>query len=433
MRVLISHAYSIENKGDAALLDVLVSDIRRQYGEDTQIDILTIDKIEPGETFSGVPLHEAFMYYALNLPKTRVGKLLYAIWIMSYTNAWALTRRGIKLPLPKHLKDVADLYTQADMVITVGGGYFRTSGDFVTFVNLLLMLHPLRFAEILAKPTYLYTMSIGPFYHDIERRMVKRRFHNAGLILIREDTSLKLLENMGVTANVVRSVDSGFLFAGKESVRLHERLNIESSQELVGVTARKWLDAKSQEAYETELASALDAIIERHHVQVVFIPQVTSVHNSDDDRNVSRSIAARMQHVSQVHVMEDDYTHYDVKAMYDELDYIIGTRFHSVIFSLTSYVPAIAIEYEHKTSGIMRDLDLSKWTLKIEDVRSTKITDLFDELTKQKQEYVAHLRAVLPGYIQQAQGAIKLVDKAYRAQDSRSSNVEIVDDTEPRQ
>lgn len=430
--MLISHAYSIENKGDAALLDVLVSDIRRQYGEDTQIDILTIDKIEAGATFSGVLLHEAFMYYALNLPKNRIGKLLYALWMMSYTNAWALTRRSIKLPLPKHLKDVADLYTQADLVITVGGGYFRTSGDFVTFVNLLLMLHPLRFAEILAKPTYLYTMSVGPFYHDVERWLVKRRFRSAGLILIREDTSLKLLKDMGITANAVRSVDSGFLFDSKESVRLREKLNIEGNQELVGVTARKWLDVKSQEAYETELASALDTIIDRHHVQVVFIPQVTSVHNSDDDRHVSRSIAARMQHASEVHVMEDEYTHYDVKAMYDELDYIIGTRFHSVIFSLTSYVPAIAIEYEHKTSGIMRDLNLSKWTLKIEDVRATKITELFDDLTQQKQEYVTHLKAVLPSYIQQAQAAIKLVDEAYRARDSHSSNAEILDDTKPQ-
>ena len=416
MRVLISHAYSTENKGDAALLDVLVGDIRRQYGSDTAIDILTIDEIAEGAMFADAPLHEAFMYYALNRPRTRIGKLVYATMMMSYTLLWAWVYRllRVQLPLPGRIREVARLYLQSDMVITVGGGYFRTSGDMVTFVNLLLMLHPLRLAELLRKPTYLYTMSVGPFYHDIERRLVAARFRHAGLVLIREDTSLDLLRSIGVEQNVRRAVDSGFAFRADESVGLRTHIGVDASRTLVGVTARKWMDAAAQDHYEQAMADALDGIVERHNVDIVFIPQVTSTHNHDDDRQVSRSIASRMTHVSEVHVMEDEYTHRDVKAMYNELDYIIGTRFHSVIFSLTSYVPAIAIEYEHKTSGIMRDLDLSRWTLKIEDVRADKIETLFDELVAHGDDYKAQLEARLPAYIARAEEAIVLVDEQYR-------------------
>lgn len=425
VRVIISHAYSIENKGDAALLEVLVQDIRRQYGQATHVDILTIDEVESTATFAGAPLHKAFMYYALNSPRSRLGKLLYALTMIPYTTAWAWlrTRFQVTLPLSMTLRSVADMYEQADMVITVGGGYFRTSGTFVTFINLLLMLHPLAFARMLQTPTYLYTMSVGPFYSGVERWLVARQFAQLPLILIREDTSVKLLKSMGITDNVQRSVDSGFLFESTSDVKLRHVLRIEDDRPLVGVTARKWLDVASQNAYEQELASALDSIIATHHVDVVFIPQVTSTHNHDDDREVSRSIASRMAQSERVHVMEDDYTHHDVKAMYDSLDYIIGTRFHSVIFSLTSRVPAIAVEYEHKTSGIMRDLSLSKWTLKIESVQAERITELFARLIEERKQYVEQLDRVLPPYIAQAADAISYVADSYAslAREERST------------
>lgn len=416
MRVLITHAYSTENKGDAALLDVLIQDIHRQYGADCMVDILTIDKVSPGTRFADTPLHQAFMYYALNSPKTRVGKLLYASTMMSYTLIWASCVRhlGIRLPLPRTWSDVMRRYETADIIITVGGGYFRTGGDVVTFINLLLMLHPLKLAEIIKKPTFLYTMSVGPFYSNFEKMLVKSRFKRASLILIREDISMKLLASMGISQNVTRSVDSGFLFQGVEPAKLRAQLDIADDTQLVGVTARKWLNQTAQEQYEIELAQALDVIIASHSVEVVFIPQVTSIHNNDDDRQVSRSIAARMKHATQVHVMEDDYSHTAVKAMYDELDYIIGTRFHSVIFSLTSYVPAIAIEYEHKTSGIMNDMKLGQWTLKIEDVKSATITALFDALVEGRDEYADHLKKVLPAYVERASEAIELVDAKYQ-------------------
>jgi colanic acid/amylovoran biosynthesis protein len=188
----------------------------------------------------------------------------------------------------------------------------------------------------------------------------------------------------------------------------------------VGVTVRKWLDADAQERYELAVSRALDKIIQQYNVDVVFIPQVTSIYNNDDDREVSRAIFMRMKHQKRTHVMDGDYTHYDVKSMYDSLDFIIGTRFHSVIFSLTSFVPAIAIEYEHKTGGIMRDLGLSQWALKIENVTEKDLTQLFAQLIKDEAKYRGTLKKVIPPYAARAADAIKQVDAAYRSLPPRS-------------
>lgn len=424
MKVLITHAYSTENKGDAALLDVLISDIRRQYGARSDISILTIDTVKKGERFAGVPLYPAFMYHALHASKAKIAKLVYSFILMTYTLAWAQVKKRIhiELPMPSKWRATANLYLSADLIITVGGGYFRSSADPVTFVNLLLMLHPLRFAQILSKPTCLYTMSVGPFSRSFEEKIVAKIFKKTALILVREDTSLDLLRRIGVADNIVRSVDSGFLFSSNRRINLRKKLGVKKSAMLVGVTARQWLAGDAQDAYEAELANALDEITKTYDAHIVFIPQVTSVANNDDDRIVSHRVAKKMKNTKSVHVMDGDYDLYDVKAMYNELDFIIGTRFHSVIFSLTSRVPAIAIEYEHKTSGIMRDLKLSNWTLKIEDVKTKKIVALFDKLIQQRKVYIDQLNTILPDYIAQAKDAIVLVDKAYSASVAHGSS-----------
>jgi len=149
-------------------------------------------------------------------------------------------------------------------------------------------------------------------------------------------------------------------------------------------------------------------MIHRHDARVVFIPQVTAV-KGDDDRRVAKRVHAQMRRRKHAHVMTDTPDHHAIKAMYDELDLLLGTRFHSVIFSLTSYVPVVAIEYEHKTSGIMRDIGLEKWVISIEEVTATELTALLEKALAEQTEYRAYLRDHLPLYVSRAQESARIL------------------------
>ena len=73
----------------------------------------------------------------------------------------------------------------------------------------------------------------------------------------------------------------------------------------------------------------------------------------------------------------------NLKWIYGQCDYIIGTRFHSVIFSLSQGVPAIAITYGgNKGEGIMKDMGLSEYAVNIEDINEDKIKELFKKLVR---------------------------------------------------
>jgi colanic acid/amylovoran biosynthesis protein len=231
------------------------------------------------------------------------------------------------------------------------------------------------------------------------------------LILLREDTSMALLASLGVTSNVTRAVDSGFLLRSNEQVDIRRSYNIPTDGLLVGVTVRSWLKGEAQTAYEKAVANSLDTLIETTKAYVIFIPQVTAT-KGDDDRLVSKRVYEFMRHKQAARLVNDAPDHHRIKALYDSLDILLGTRFHSVIFSLTSYVPVLAIEYEHKTSGIMRDLKLENWVIKIEEATSENLTERLQKLVLEQTQYRQHLRRYLPPYVHQARQTIDMLEKS---------------------
>lgn len=410
--IIISHVYSSDNKGDAALTSVLIEDLRRKF-KDAKITILRLESVQGNGHFEGVPEKPSFMCYVLNKYHNPLFKLVYALYMMSATLAWAWWRRktGRQLYLPVHLHEIAEMYEQADLIVPVGGGYIRSRKGLLYRINIPLLLHPLLFGYLLGKPTVLYSQSVGPFQNNVEKWMVAYVLKRMSLILLREDTSMALLASLGVTGNVTRAIDSGFLLRPKGELNICKLYHIPSSKLLVGVTVRAWLTKEAQVVYEKAVAKALDSIIETSNVHVVFIPQVTVA--KDDDRLVSRRVHGLMRHTKAVTRVEDAPDHHRIKALYEGLDILLGTRFHSVIFSLTSYVPVLAIEYEHKTSGIMHDLKLGKWVIKIEDATAPKLTQLLQKLVRDRDKYCMHLREQLPPYVKKARTTVDMLAESY--------------------
>jgi len=410
-KVIISHVYSSDNKGDAALTSVLIKDIERTFPS-ADITILKLDEVQGSGTFEGVPEQQGFMSFAVNKFQHPLLKLLYAAYMVLATLTWAgLGGHGY---LPRHLRRVAHIYREADLIVGVGGGYIRSRKGLRNRMNIPLLLHPLLFAHLLGKPTVLYSQSVGPFMNGYERSLVAFVLHRMNLILIREDTSMIVLADMGVTRNVARAIDSGFLLEANQNIDVRKNYAIPKKSFLIGVTVRAWLEGEAQEKYERAVAAALDDAVQRTQGHVLLIPQVTAS-KGDDDRMVSRRVHDLMQYGTQATVIEDEPDHTEIKAIYDKLDILLGTRFHSVIFSLTSYVPVVAIEYEYKTSGIMRDLGLGNWVVAIEDVSKENLAELLDKLVREKDQYTQRLHDVLPPYIEKARQTADLMADAYAA------------------
>lgn len=82
----------------------------------------------------------------------------------------------------------------------------------------------------------------------------------------------------------------------------------------------------------------------------------------------------------------------DIEKIYSYYDYMIGTRFHSVIFSLNVNVPSIAIAYGgNKGKGIMNVLGNGDFAIDMDKVFDEILISIFDKLETSRDSYIANL------------------------------------------
>ena len=407
--ILITHVYSNHNAGDAAILSVLIKDVKKAF-PGSKIDILTFDYVRRFEKFEGAPIYQSFMGQALSKYSFHPFKLIYSLYLIFVTLlAAVLLKLKITLPLSPKVSHIFNLYQKADLIVGVGGGYISAQKGLVSTIELLLQLHPLLLSRILRQKVILYSQSIGPFGNSFQRFITALILKHVDLIIAREAVTVNLLKNIGLQKNVIRSVDAAFALKSNSSINLRSLLKIPSSKKIVGITVRKWLSPKRQDRFESSVAALCDFFVSKNFA-IVFIPQVTSASHQDDDRLASRAVYSKMKSHENVYLLQQEFNHHRLKSLYSGLSYLVGTRFHSVIFALSSNVPAIAVEYEHKTSGIMNDLGLNRWVIKIEDASEESLINLGKKLLTSRASYLKQLQKTLPDYINKSHQTYRLLN-----------------------
>ncbi|MFJ1704442.1 polysaccharide pyruvyl transferase family protein [Kitasatospora sp. NPDC088346] len=413
MKIVVINAYVRENAGDAALLSVCL----RQVGEafpDAAVSIAGMEDAAVHPSFEGVANLGSIRRHVADggvpLPRRLLRRLVVAVLtVVALLLPRALARPLLRL-LPAEARREAEAVAQADLVVSMGGGYLLARPGLDGYQNVFFVLLPALLAQQAGVPVVFAPQSFGPFPGRAQRWLVGRVLRRAALVLAREDVSVGLLAECGVPAGrVERAVDAGFAFDPVVEQGWRARLGVGAEQPLVGITARRWLAPAAQERYERALAATIDRL-RSDGARVVLIPQVTTDYLGDDDRIVERRIAGYCR--SSPLRIEERVDYRDLKGLYNECSMLIGTRFHSVIFSLTSGVPCVAIEYEHKTRGIMADLGLARWVLPIDQVTDERLWDLVSALRADPPEYRAVLRDRMPGYVRDAERFSELLKAA---------------------
>ncbi|WP_371497933.1 polysaccharide pyruvyl transferase family protein [Kitasatospora sp. NBC_00374] len=414
MKVVVVNAFARGNRGDAALLSVALQQVQLAFpGAETRIAGFE----QPGRwpTFDDVPNLGSIRRYVgdedVSRP-ARIGRKLLAL-ALALTAALpggpAVVRRLAGL-LPGEMRAEVRALAEADLVLSLGGGYLNGKADFPSDLSIAFLLFPLWLAQRFGVPVVLAPQSYGPFPTGRQQRMMRAVVGASRRVVAREEISVARLAEAGVPdANLLRGVDSAFAFRSRSRRAWRTELGIPADARLVLVTARQFLDPAGQAAYEEAMAAAVRHLVERHGCQVVLVPQVTCTFQADDDRIVNRRIAAAVDS-PWLHVVDDEgIDHHDIFALYGTADLILGTRFHSVIFGLVAGVPCAAVEYDHKTRGIMADLGLEHWVVRMTEATPQSLTGLVDRLVAEEEDYRGHLRAVLPGYSARAEEFVGLL------------------------
>ncbi len=407
--VLIVGGYARQNAGDAALLHATILYVERAF-PGCRVEIAGMEDPQRHPYFEGVQNLGSMRRYAddervSHLRRTARRALVLAVG-MSWFIAPARWYRRPAAWLPAEVSAELAAIERADLLVSlvVAGGYLQGAARPGLGPRVIYQLLPLILAGRLGTPVVCAPQSYGPFDGKLVPWIVAKTLRRARLVLAREDISMAELTKLRLPTGVARrAVDSAFSLDPPRRTRADQHAwrashGVGAADALVGVTVRRCLPAGQQASLEAELAAFVDQVHELPGHRVVIFPLATAADRQDDDRIASRSVARLCRGQTRPILLETEADFRDAASFIADLDYLVGNRFHSVIFALTAHVPCIAIGYEHKTQGIMRDLSLDGWMLPARDLSAASLYALFEKLVRSRSHYRAHLDHVIPGY-----------------------------------
>jgi colanic acid/amylovoran biosynthesis protein len=226
--------------------------------------------------------------------------------------------------------------------------------------------------------------SIGPFDAGKPRRIRKWLLQAPKVICVREATSQRYLETIGIRKDVHVTMDLAFMdsvdmavnekklddYAGlRDFLRAHEKV--------VGMTISdfKWhvklgkdltLAARINDVFHQMIDS-----LEEKGYGVLLIPQLFG---NQDDCDYLRSFSSNRKCAL---VMREDMDAHFQQYVISKLYAVIGMRYHSNIFSAKMGTPFISIVYEEKMEGFLALSGLTDHGIIIQDLSIEMLEEKF--------------------------------------------------------
>lgn len=325
----------------------------------------------------------------------RYGKMIVLVWgiisvfdsLRSILLLTRMTRPLVSRFLSNEERQTLLEIQSADACIVKGGGFIHTTGNFTDSYKAFFFLYHIILALSLGKAVYVMPNSFGPFEGAFYSWIVRRTLSRCKLLISRETVSQDMLRAIGVESLVMPDLAFG-LEAEYPEVPHLQKIRMKAGQRpLVGITARPYrfpgsLNPDSAyKKYLSEMVLFSKWLFDEGYYPV-FIEHVVSSGEHESDISAIAAIADLLPDDNYSIFQDSELNSRQIKSVYGECDYVIGTRFHSVIFALSEGTPAIAIGYGgNKGRGIMRDIGMPEYVVEIEDFNFVEIAERFTRMT----------------------------------------------------
>jgi polysaccharide pyruvyl transferase CsaB len=347
LRVGISGSYGGFNLGDEAILQVIVSQLRRSLTTE-----ITVFSRNPADTLLRHKVERAVPVRELS--------------------------RDEVLPEIERL----------DLLILGGGGIL-----FDAEAN--IYLREVALAQERGVPVMVYAVSAGPLQDPAAQKMVRACLTRADVVTVRERRARQVLEEAGVHREIEVTADPAFLLDPEPlppDALKHEGLS--GRHRLVGVSVREPGVAApdiDERHYHALLANAADYMVDRFDADLVFVPMERRV----QDMQHSHAVIALMAHADRATVLKGEYSPGQMLSMVGNFAFAVGMRLHFLMFAALQGVPFVALPYADKVRGFLEDLEIAM--LPLERLNAGQLIAYIDRSWDMRRNIQARIDHALPG------------------------------------
>jgi colanic acid/amylovoran biosynthesis protein len=275
--------------------------------------------------------------------------------------------------VPRSHSDTVRLYKKCDIILDAGGWSLYSSNKYRFYLGLYQHLFNLYAGKLLGKKVVIAPQSIGPLYRRQDIWCVRKVLSILDKVYVREDISLRLLNDMGVDCSL--APDCAFLggFSQVKSQNLRSVIDeIQQEQYVkIGLTVLNWSWAAPRRVDQNTgmnsyLESIRDALFVLHKDRKVkvYLYSHADVEHTVSDHTVSKEMEELLMGAGvPVEVMSPKYTASDLYHLYEKMNLMVGSRMHSSILSLMAGIPTVNLAYQPKAVGVFDYAGLNQYVL----------------------------------------------------------------------
>ena len=336
MKLLILGNHTCGNRGDSAILRGLLDAINI-LNPHAEVDVMSRYPVSSSWLLNrpvmGDPLflqmkqHNSAAGVVGRVKKVLRRRYQHQVLLSRVTDTGKLRN----IAIAQGFTDFVRLLSGYDAIIQVGGSFFVDLYGVPQFEHALCTF-------MAKKPLFMIGHSVGPFQDKQFNQLANYVFGHCDALILRESVSLDLMKRSNITtAKVEHGVDTAWLVDHHTedftaSYAVQHWLDVAAQQKAVAITLRELAPfdkrlGTTQQAYEKAFAGVVNRILDEGY-QVIALSTCTGI-------------------------------------ILGACELTVGTRLHSAIISMNFATPAIAINYEHKSAGIMQQLGLPEMAIDI--------------------------------------------------------------------
>jgi polysaccharide pyruvyl transferase CsaB len=237
----------------------------------------------------------------------------------------------------------------SDVLIVGGGDLIRDDLGWRTF---FFTMEKIVAAILMGKKVFLVNMGIGQLSTRYGRALLKWTLRRCQRIIVRDARSEQMCRELGVTEQVTLAPD---IVLSLPDLLGHQRLtNVGSPHKSPYMLVCLRHNPETFHGYEmTEarirtLAHSLDALIERHNVDVVFLPLHAATPNGRGDASLHGRVAKAMVHAERIQLRPWTADLNEVCSWISDAQLVLAMRLHAAVLAHSYGRPCVLMPYDRK-------------------------------------------------------------------------------------
>lgn len=350
MKNIIITGGGMVNKGAQAMTLIAVHELRERF-----------------------PDHRIFLYSPVDLANKKLDKSQFAFdftgWYpmkFAYCQHNPLQRAMTLLRSRSELLEAEAIYRNTDFIMDISG-YALGSNWNDKICNDFLDI--LEFAQGFNIPVYLMPQSFGPFDFGADRKVlndrIKKLLPTAKVIFAREQEGYDALVNTYGLTNVRLAMD---LVLGNKGIDLEKvfkdrpDMNLpEIAENSVAVIPNSMnVNVSSQEAVLTMYMDVVEKLLNLDK-------KVYLLSHSSMDAELCRTLKERFEMQKDVVLLEQDFSCLEFNELVQKFQYLVASRFHSIVHAYKNGVPCIALGWATKYHDLLKLFEQEQYVF---DVRT---------------------------------------------------------------